>query len=369
MKVAEFIGLQFFESMYLFVLFCIPIVVAQKYIGTIVLTILILLAVSTFLRKLLYKPIEIKGQGVLITGCDTGFGNAIANRFDAMGFTVFAGCLNPECEGAKRLKESTTGQMHILKMDITDDADVRSALEYVTKTDQATGCGLWALVNNAGVNFLGDIDFCTMEMYHRIMNVNLFGMVRTTKAFLPLLRKSKGRVVNVTSVRGRCVFPVASAYTMAKFAGEAFSDGLRLEMRKFGMKVVLVEPGNFGGATGMLNEKSLAIMKRDFNTMWTEAGEEVRETYGKEYLDRLFEGAKGTSSTSYPTLGPVLDALEDAVINQSPRIRYLVDGGNGLFDVFCMLARLNSFLPEVVMDWMVSRLLSRELPPLKSEQK
>lgn len=67
-----------------------------------------------------------------------------------------------------------------------------------------------------------------------------------------------GRVINVTSVRGRCAFPVASAYTMAKFAGEAFSDSLRLEMRKFGMKVVIVEPGNFGGATGMLNEKSVS---------------------------------------------------------------------------------------------------------------
>lgn len=116
----------------------------------------------------------------------------------------------------------------------------------------------------------------------------------------------------------------------------------------------------------MLNEKSLAIMRRDFDTMWAEAGEEVRETYGKEYLDRLFEGAKGTSATSYPTLAPVLDALEDAVVNQNPRIRYLVDGGSGLMDEFCWLARLNSFLPEPVMDWVVSRLLSRELPPLKS---
>lgn len=77
-------------------------------------------------------------------------------------------------------------------------------------------------------------------------------------------------------------------------------------------------------------------MRRDFDTMWAEAGEEVKEKYGKEYLDRLFEGAKGTSATSYPTLGPVLDALEDAVINQSPRVRYLVDGGKGFFDVFCV---------------------------------
>ncbi|XP_048762664.1 D-beta-hydroxybutyrate dehydrogenase, mitochondrial-like [Ostrea edulis] len=367
MKLTEFIGLQFFESMYLLVLFCIPIVVAQQYIGAIVLALLIFLALSTLTRKLLYKAVEIKGQGVLITGCDTGFGNACAVRLDAMGFTVFAGCLNPECEGAKRLQESTTGKLHILKMDIRSDSDIKAVLEYVTETHESTGCGLWAVINNAGVNFLGDIDFCTMDMYHRIMDVNLFGMVRTTKAFLPLLRKSKGRVVNVTSVRGRCVFPVASAYTMAKFAGEAFSDGLRIEMRKFGVKVVIVEPGNFGGATGMLNEKSLAIMKRDFNTMWTEAGEEVKETYGKEYLDRLFEGAKGTSATSYPTLAPVLNALEDAVINQNPKIRYLVDGGNGMIDVFCILARLYSFLPESVMDWIVSRLLSRELPPLKAK--
>lgn len=73
MKVAEFLGLQVFESAYLFVLFCIPIVVAQKYIGTIVLLILVMLAMSTLMRKLLYKSIDIKGQGTLITGCDTGW--------------------------------------------------------------------------------------------------------------------------------------------------------------------------------------------------------------------------------------------------------------------------------------------------------
>lgn len=72
MKLTEFIGLQFFESMYLLVLFCIPIVVAQQYIGAIVLALLIFLALSTLTRKLLYKAVEIKGQGVLITGCDTG---------------------------------------------------------------------------------------------------------------------------------------------------------------------------------------------------------------------------------------------------------------------------------------------------------
>lgn len=84
-------------------------------------------------------------------------------------------------------------------------------------------------------------------------------------------------------------------------------------------------------------------MRRDFDTMWAEAGEEVRETYGKEYLDRLFEGAKGTSVTSYPTLAPVLDALEDAVVNQNPRIRYLVDGGSGLMDEFCVSFGLLDF--------------------------
>lgn len=84
----------------------------------------------------------------------TGFGNAFAMRLDAMGFTVFAGCLNPESEGAKRLKEEASGQIHILKMDINSDADVKSVLDYVNETHKSSGCG----------NFNKNLVFCSISL-------------------------------------------------------------------------------------------------------------------------------------------------------------------------------------------------------------
>lgn len=83
---------------------------------------------------------------VLSMSDSTGFGNAFAMRLDAMGFTVFAGCLNPESEGAKRLKEEASGQIHVLKMDINSDADVKSVLDYVNETHKSSGCGKFSLL-------------------------------------------------------------------------------------------------------------------------------------------------------------------------------------------------------------------------------
>ncbi|KAJ8318725.1 hypothetical protein KUTeg_003816, partial [Tegillarca granosa] len=139
--------------------------------------------------------------------------------------------------------------------------------------------------------------------------------------------------------------PTVTTYNITKYGVETFSDGLRLEMLKFGVKVVVVEPGNFGGATGMLKDEALKVMRRDYDTMWAEAGDDVKETYGKDYLEGLYTAGVNSRYTTHKTLAPVIDAYEDAIVNTSPQYRYLVDGSNQLFDIYCMLARLNAILP------------------------
>lgn len=114
--------------------------------------------------------------------------------------------------------------------------------------------------------------------------MNLFGAIRVTKAFLPLIRKSKGRVVNVSSVLGRVADPFLGAYSITKFALEAFSDILRFEMMPFNVKVCMIEPGNFLAATNVLSgNEGLNAMA---NQTWDRLDESIQKDYGKEKFDR-----------------------------------------------------------------------------------
>ncbi|XP_053393616.1 D-beta-hydroxybutyrate dehydrogenase, mitochondrial-like [Mercenaria mercenaria] len=125
--------------------------------------------------------------------------------------------------------------------------------------------GLWTVINNAVIEFIADVEFTQIEMMKRVAEVNFYGMVRVTKACLPLIRKSRGRVINVTSVKGRLPLPTDSAYIVTKWAGEAFSDILRREMYRFGVKVIVMEPGHFGGVTAMLMNKNAKLAEDYLN--------------------------------------------------------------------------------------------------------
>ncbi|NXK18687.1 BDH protein, partial [Thinocorus orbignyianus] len=108
--------------------------------------------------------------------------------------------------------------------------------------------GLWGLVNNAGVSTFGEVEFASLDNYKNVAEINLWGTVRVTKAFLPLIRRAKGRVVNITSMLGRMVSPSRSCYCISKFGVAAFSDCLRQEMYRWGVRVILIEPSNFVAA-------------------------------------------------------------------------------------------------------------------------
>ncbi|XP_061181383.1 D-beta-hydroxybutyrate dehydrogenase, mitochondrial-like [Saccostrea echinata] len=312
------------------------------------------------------KLIYIEGQGVFITGCDTGFGHEVVKRLDKLGFTVFAGCLNPDGEGATALKTSCSENVHIVKIDVTKPDDIRRARAYVEKVHEETGCGLWGIVNNAGIDLYGDVELLTMDLYRRVMDVNLFGMINVTKIFLPLIRKSKGRVVNVTSVKGRIYFPCISAYGVTKHGIETFSDCLRVEMARFGVKVSLIEPGNFSTCTAIVKGDNYKRLLRDRDAMWEAADPEVKETYGKDYFFAQYERLAHLTS-SYPDCDPVSDAIADALANENPAARYLVAGGSGLYDE-CMLARIINFVPTCVMDYLCTRWALKGLPKIKTLQ-
>ncbi|XP_019616836.1 PREDICTED: estradiol 17-beta-dehydrogenase 2-like [Branchiostoma belcheri] len=142
------------------------------------------------------------GKAVFITGCDSGFGFGLAKRLDSLGFTVFAGCLLADSggEGSKKLRAECSSRLSTVQIDVTDDGQVKAAVQQVKDRLPTGSKGLFALVNNAGVLQPGEIEWVSLAIYRRVMEVNTFGTVRVTKAFLPLIRWEGGVAVEQNNV-------------------------------------------------------------------------------------------------------------------------------------------------------------------------
>eukprot|EP00914_Ancora_sagittata_P018251 GHVO01036073.1.p1 GENE.GHVO01036073.1~~GHVO01036073.1.p1 ORF type:complete len:204 (+),score=10.90 GHVO01036073.1:80-691(+) len=166
-------------------------------------------------------------NNILITGCDMGFGRITALRLDRKGFNVFAACLTEK--GKSDLdKASTSGRINSFLMDVRDTKSIERAYEHVKKS-LPKGVGLWGVVNNAGImqRRLGPAEWLTRADFELCCDVNVFGMAEVTRVFLPLVKMTKGRIVNTASVAGRMGFPGSAAYVASKFAVEGYCETLR----------------------------------------------------------------------------------------------------------------------------------------------
>jgi NAD(P)-dependent dehydrogenase (short-subunit alcohol dehydrogenase family) len=176
---------------------------------------------------------------VFITGTSTGIGAASALLLAEKGFRVFAGVRN-DADGDALVARSS-GELTPVPIEITDEASISAAVETV---EGAVGeRGLFALVNNAGIVKPAPLELQPMADFRRQLEVNLIGQVAVTQAFLPLIRRGKGRIVNVGSIGGRVVLPLHGAYSASKFGMEAVSDALRLELRQWRIAVSHIDPG------------------------------------------------------------------------------------------------------------------------------
>ena len=172
---------------------------------------------------------------VLITGCSSGIGEATARRLLARGHTVYATARRPET-----LTELAAAGATTLALDVTDEESMVSAVKEVEAAHGAVG----ALVNNAGYGLQGPIEETPLDEVRRQLETNFFGLVRLTQLVLPAMRDAKqGRIVNVSSMGGRLALPGGAFYHASKWAVEAYSDVLRLEVGPFGVKVSIIEPG------------------------------------------------------------------------------------------------------------------------------
>ena len=249
---------------------------------------------------------------VAVTGASTGIGKTIALALDAHGFRVFAG-VRKEADGLALSREARHGLTPLL-LDVTDESAIERAVETVAAQAQGQ---LHGLVNNAGVGLGGPLELVPISRTRELFEVNVIGLLAVTKAFLPLLRKARGRVVNIGSLAGILAMPGASSYAASKFAVQAITDSLRLELEPFGVQVTIVDPGAVESA---LWEKGRAQKK----ALLEAAPQELLGLYAPliEIGKRLGEQPRGVLPASC-----VADEVLHALTSKRPKVRYLVGPG------------------------------------------
>ncbi|XP_029795460.1 D-beta-hydroxybutyrate dehydrogenase, mitochondrial isoform X1 [Suricata suricatta] len=260
-------------------------------------------------------------KAVLVTGCDSGFGFSLAKHLHSKGFLVFAGCLMKDRgnDGVKELDSLKSDRLRTVQLNVCKSEEVDKVVEIVRSGLVDPEKGMWGLVNNAGISTFGEVEFTSMETYKEVAEVNLWGTVRMTKSFLPLIRRAKGRVVNISSMLGRMANPARSPYCITKFGVEAFSDCLRYEMYPLGVKVSVVEPGNFIAATSLYSPERIQAIA---NKMWDELPEVVRKDYGRKYFDEKIAKMETYCNSGSTDTSPVINAVTHALTSANPYTRY-----------------------------------------------
>lgn len=251
-----------------------------------------------------------KNQSVVITGASTGIGRACAVRMAERGMHVFAGVRKDE--DADSVREENEN-IEPVKLDVTQADQIASAVQQVQ--ERVGGAGLQGLVNNAGIGHGGPLEAIDLEELRWQFEVNVFGPQQVTQAFLPLLRKGHGRIVNMSSIGGRIAQPFMGPYTASKFALEALSDALREELAHWDLHVSIIEPG---AIKTPIWDKSVNYAE----TAKAKLDEEMQKRYGRaiDAVQKRLEktGESGTSPER------VADAVEHALTSPRPRTRYLV---------------------------------------------
>jgi NAD(P)-dependent dehydrogenase (short-subunit alcohol dehydrogenase family) len=248
---------------------------------------------------------------VLVTGASRGLGRDMALHLVRNGFAVLAG-VRADADGRRLAGEGGAGILPLL-LDVTDRTGIRNAVEQV---EQRVGApGLAGLVNNAGIASFGPLEQQPMDEFEAIFRVNVFGVQALTQAVLPALRRARGRVVNISSGNGRLALPHSGAYSASKFALEAMSDALRMEVAPWGIRVVVVEPGAMATDIRLRAIDTLAAQQAALP-------EADRPLYAGQ-VAALSAAIRGMEAAAGPA-GEISEAVLEALTAAEPQTRYPV---------------------------------------------
>jgi NADP-dependent 3-hydroxy acid dehydrogenase YdfG len=278
-------------------------------------------------------------KAVLITGCSTGIGRATAEHLAAKGHTVYATARRPES-----IQDLEQKGCKLLSLDVTSEDSMQAAVKAVEEAEGAVG----ALVNNAGYSQSGAIESIPLDSIRAQFDTNVFGLIRMCQLVLPGMRRQReGRIVNISSMGGKLVFPGGGIYHATKFAVEAISDAMRFEVRGFGVDVVVIEPG---------------LIKTHFaeTAVGSVEGTEGDGVYAK-FNSAVSAATAGVYEGPMARLGAgpeaVAKVIEKAITSRRPKTRYPVTAS----------ARLALTQRRLLTDRMWDRVVSSQFPPPKPE--
>lgn len=275
-------------------------------------------------------------RSVLITGASTGIGRATALRLDAAGWQVFAGVRKEE--DAASLRGAASERLATLMLDVTKAEQISSAAEAIG--EKVGSAGLDGLVNNAGIAVPAPLETLPIDDFRRQIEINLTGQLAVTQMLLPALRSARGRIVFISSISGLMAFPMFGAYNASKFGIEAIGDVFRQELRHWGIKVIVIEPGSIATPIWERGEAEVdAVGER--------AREGHAELYGKA-VETYRDLGRRTGARGIPP-DKVAAKIEHALSARRPRTRYLV-GFDAKGQAFG--ARV---LPDRLQDWLIAR--------------
>lgn len=259
------------------------------------------------------QEVRLKHPTVFVSGCDSGLGLHTARRLHEHGFEVYAGCLDPGSDGATVLKEM---RVNVVALDYMEEDSIVQA--YKTVTAQLGDKELWGIVANAGVTNYGELEWMSYEELRWLVAVNVTGTMRFVKEGIALLRKSKGRLVIMSSVHGRMSIPGSVGTSAAAAALCSLADGLRRELYKWQVNVSTVEPMLY--KTRITDPENVKI---GINEVINRMNPTMKEAYGQVYLD-AFKNLipKRMQKYMHVNLNDVSKAVHCALTDPIPKARY-----------------------------------------------
>lgn len=269
-------------------------------------------------------------QAIVVTGASTGIGKATALHLDKLGFNVFAG-MRKEADG-QALRKKASNKLTPIFLDVTDGDSISAAVDTVAKE---TGGELYGLVNNAGLSLNGPLELVPTSEIKQLMDVNVLGLLAVTQAFLPLLRLSKGRIINISSGHGLLATPDKSVYAASKFAVQAITDSLRVELSPFDVSISSI-------VVGKVDTAVLGKIIADRDKMIEAAPAEVVKLYAPliAFFDKEVKELPGIPAIE---VGKV---VAQTLTTEKPKAQYLIGPGAKKMK---NLARL----PVGLRDWLM----------------
>ncbi len=275
-------------------------------------------------------------RAVLVTGSSSGIGRAAALLLDKQGYHVFASVRRKQ--DGDELRKAASARLTPVLLDVSDEASIiRARNEIAGAVGEG---GLWGLVNNAGISFRAPLEFAPPAELRRLYDSNVFGLLAVTQAFLPLIRRAQGRIVNVGSITSLMVTPFHGIYSSAKMAVNGLTDALRLEVKPFGVQVSLML---YGGVQTAIWDRT-AKLTAEINGRFPPEFTELYEARQRKAMEFFFSKHRGR-------LQPETAARQiiHAITARHPRRTYFVGIDAKLYSL------LDKVLCGRLRDWMILR--------------